>query len=124
MGCKAGLAYVVLKIMEMLFIPFLKWSVRLADIFLMTVRTCKAVYSAFSYCCWGHELPGLGANGVIDFVTILNCVSLNSLVIALVSTLTTSLSSTGKWLKSFQQESGQVHLNRKAVKSTSTGKWL
>ena len=32
--------------------------------------------------------------------------------------------STGKWLKSFQQKSGQAHLNRKAAKSTPTGKWL
>jgi len=35
-----------------------------------------------------------------------------------------NLTSTGLWLKSFQQESGQVHINRKAVKSTSAGKWL
>jgi len=43
-------------------------------------------------------------------------------MIKFISIKLVKLTSTGKWLKSFQQESFQVHLNRKAINFTSTGK--
>jgi hypothetical protein len=46
MSCKTRFSYVVFKIVEVLFISFMERATCLANIFYMTVRTCKAEYSA------------------------------------------------------------------------------
>jgi len=72
-GCKVGLTYIVLEVVEVFFESYLERSSSLADILHMAIRAAKAIYAAlFILLLLGFTVIRIGGQpfvyGITDFV--------------------------------------------------------